>query len=141
MHEYSFDGEVTTSSVSCQRCASNHLVSTGFVLDHGGAYAIYNIEAHPGTAEVFAEVILDASWDAPTPNRVVFACRFGPIENTAPASSLMKPLRPDSEFRGRALDRDEALAHPRLVDFWDVYDWILYNDPVSHPVMHALIEP
>ena len=141
MHDFTFDGEVTTYSVTCHRCARDHLVSTGRVLDRGDAYAIYYADAHPETSEVFVEVVLDTSWDAPTHDRVAFACRFGPIAGAPPASSLMKPLRPVSELRGRALDRDEAFAHARIDDFWEVCDWILFNDPVSHAVVHALISP
>lgn len=141
MHDYRFDGEVVTESVTCQRCGTSHLVSTGFVLDGGDAHAVYYADVHPVTAEVFVEVVIDTAWDAPTQHRVAFACRFGPIEGSAPASSLMKPLRPETPFTGRALDRDEALAHPWIDDFWEVCDWILYNDPVSHPVVHGLISP
>ena len=141
MHEYSFDGAVAIETVTCQRCGASHLVSTGWVLDHGDAHAVYYADTHPATSEVFVEVIIDTSWDTPSTHRVVFACRFGPIEGSAPASSIMTPLRPQTDFSGRALDRGEALAHPWIDDFWEVCDWILYNDPVSHPVVHGLISP
>jgi hypothetical protein len=50
--------------------------------------------------------------------------------------SLMKPVRPESELTGRLLSRDEALAHPRVQDFWALMDWLVWNEPDLHAVMH-----
>ena len=33
---------------------------------------------------------------------------------------------------GRKLTRDEALAHPRLQEFWDCVDWLMLADPLLH---------
>lgn len=37
---------------------------------------------------------------------------------------------PDGPLFGRKLDRDAALQHPRLSEFWQVSDFILENDPL-----------
>ena len=37
-----------------------------------------------------------------------------------------------SPFWGIKLSRDEALAHPRIDEFWEIVDYVLLTDPVVH---------
>jgi hypothetical protein len=39
-------------------------------------------------------------------------------------------IYPDGPLFGRKLDREAALQHPRLSEFWRVSDFILENDPL-----------
>jgi hypothetical protein len=55
----------------------------------------------------------------------------GPVEGEpAPVASLVRggDVAPDSRIYGRKLDRDAALAHPRLREFWNVVDLVLEHD-------------
>jgi hypothetical protein len=43
----------------------------------------------------------------------------------------------DSALFGRELDRDQALQHPLLSEFWQVIDFILIEDPTVHEHVHG----
>jgi hypothetical protein len=43
---------------------------------------------------------------------------------------------------GQKLEREEALSHPRLHEFWDLVDWLILNDETLHEnVYHFGSEP
>ncbi|MFD7440360.1 hypothetical protein [Streptomyces sp. NPDC059909] len=54
------------------------------------------------------------------------------VGRTAPASTLVTAglAHPDGPLLGLKLDREAALQHPRLSEFWQVSDVILENDPL-----------
>ncbi|MFC8239122.1 hypothetical protein, partial [Streptomyces sp. NPDC057284] len=66
-------------------------------------------------------------------DHISFACRVGPVagQNT-PASTLVTAglAHPDGPLFGTKLDREAALQHPRLSEFWKVSDFILEHDPL-----------
>ena len=66
-------------------------------------------------------------------DHVSFACRVGPvIGQSAPASTLVSAglAHPDGPLFGLKLDREAALRHALLPDFWKVSDFVLEQDPL-----------
>lgn len=131
----SFDGDPRVEVESCASCGDEHQTVTGFVLQDGTAYAVYFADWHPRRSEAYIDVTF-GSFEAPGyADHVTFGCRVGPVPSqAAPACSLVAAAvtRPDQPILGRKLDRDGALAHPRLGEFWTVVDWLIVNDPVLH---------
>jgi hypothetical protein len=80
-------------------------------------------------------VILGSSEEPDYGDNVTFGCRIGHVETRAePACSLVEggAVRSDKRLLGAKLDRDTALTHPRLDEFWAVLDWLVVNDPMLH---------
>ncbi|GAB1822855.1 hypothetical protein HerbRD11066_60190 [Herbidospora sp. RD11066] len=135
------DRKVTADTCDC--CGTDSDRVTGFINNDDSAYAIYfaNCYHHDGVHEAWIDVILDDAWDRedivnqPSPNRVTFGCRVGPIEgHPAPMCSLVAAasVRADEPLYGRKLDREAALGHPWLADYWQTVDHILENDATIH---------
>ena len=130
-----FDGDPTVRIVSCPSCGRDHESVTGFVLRDGRAHAVYFADWHPETGEAFIDVVLGAFEEPGHLDNVTFGCRVGHVAaQEAPACSLVTggATRSDRPLLGRRLDRQQALGHPRLVDFWAVIDWLIVNDPTLH---------
>ncbi|MFF7598877.1 hypothetical protein [Streptomyces mirabilis] len=51
---------------------------------------------------------------------------------TTPASTVVTAglANPDGPLFGLKLDREAALQHPRLSDFWAASDFVLEHDPL-----------
>jgi hypothetical protein len=131
----SFDGDPTVRAVSCPRCGVEHPSVTGFVLNDGDKYAVYFADWHALPGEAYVDVILGSFEEPAYADHVTFGCRIGHVESQAePACSLVLAgaVRSDGPIFGRRLDRDEALSHPRLAEFWTVVDWLIVNDPLLH---------
>lgn len=97
---------------------------------------------HHGEREAFVTVSfgnhgVDSDPDGAEP--VTFAARFGEIEGVeGPAFSAVdaREFTPPTELYGRRLDRDEALGHPSIEEFWGVCDVVaeeLLSDPQNWP--------
>jgi hypothetical protein len=128
------DPERGVATLQCDRCGSEYRVITGFIYLDGAAYAIHKsaLHHHDGANEAWIDVVLDTRFDAETADRATFGCRVGPFgEGGTPACSLVPAAKPysDSGLFGHKLERLEALAHPRLADFWAVVDFLLLDDP------------
>ena len=83
-------------------------------------------------------------WEEPDyPDQVTFGCRLGPVEGQdGPAASLVTggENKSDHPLFGVKLDREAALEHPRLADFWEVIDWLVVNDPTLHENVYHMDE-
>ncbi|WP_237700651.1 hypothetical protein [Janibacter sp. HTCC2649] len=73
-------------------------------------------------------------------DHISFGCRVGPVEaSPEPAATAVNAAQTygDSAFWGQKLTREEALAHPRISEFWSVVDFLLVNEPlIEHHVHH-----
>jgi hypothetical protein len=105
------------------------------VLRDGTAYAVYYADWYPHTREAYLDITL-GPWSEPEyPDQVTFGCRIGHVDGQEePAASLVQggALRSDHPMFGAKLDREDALGHPRLREFWDLVDWLIVNDPTLH---------
>ena len=118
----------------CNTCDRLFQRVTGFIHEDGGAYAVYYASCyHHGGHEAWIDVIFSRTWEDGVDDHETFGCRVGPVAGqNDPACSLVtggSAFR-DSALFGRKLTREQALAHPRLPDFWAVVDHVLANDCV-----------
>lgn len=131
----SFDGDPAAQVESCASCGDEHETVTGSVLRDDHAYAVYFAEWHSRRSEAYIDVIFGSFEGPDYADHVTFGCRVGQVPSqAAPACSLVAAAlnRPDRPILGHKLDRDGALDHPRLGEFWAVVDWLILNDPVLH---------
>jgi hypothetical protein len=137
-HEFSFDGMPESREVTCAHCGKKHDGDTGFVLDHGNAFAVFYADWYPHTDEAWVEVIL-GSFEAPHySDDVTMGCRYGYVDGQADSvASLFTPTRSGDIF-GRVLDRAAALKSDRIDDFWAVTDWLIVNDPLLNRTAYRL---
>lgn len=133
-------GESTVDRSTCPDCGADYLLVKSFVLDDSGPYAIAFSALHwHGEAEAWIDVIFGAfEGDAADDDRTTFGCRVGRVEGSdEPAATAVQAAAPYSNgpVFGRQLSRDEALAHPRVADFWRVVDFLLEHEPaVAHHI-------
>ena len=130
---FSLDGDRSVTQASCKHCGRDYRRIVGFVLNGGDAYAIYRaaLHRHDDANESWLDVTMDSDWEDPAQtHRVSFGCRVGRFGNPEPAASLVPAglAYSDPGTFGLRLNRGEALAHPRIGDFWAVVDWVLVND-------------
>jgi hypothetical protein len=117
----------------CPCCATPAERTWTSVYRDGKRHAVYFASCyhHGGVHEAWIDVVLGWSDSGGFGDHVTFGCRVGPIEGElAPAASLVRggDVADDSPIYGRKLDREAALAHPRLREFWDVVDLVLEHD-------------
>jgi len=136
----SIDGESTVDRSTCAECGADYLLVKSFILDAVGPYAIAFTALHDhGESEAWIDVIFGSfEEEAAEDERTTFGCRVGPVERSdEPAATAVQAAVPyaDSPTLGRKLSRDDALAHPRIGDFWGVVDFLLESEPaVNHHV-------
>lgn len=135
------DGESTIQQDTCHDCGAQYTLVKSFVLDEVGPHAIgfSALHVHDGAFEAWIDVIFGRfEGDAESDNRTTFGCRVGPVDNSPdPAATAVQAAIPYAESAsfGHKLNREEALAHPRIGDFWDVVDFLLEHEPaVNHHV-------
>ncbi|OKI65587.1 hypothetical protein A6A27_24770 [Micromonospora sp. CB01531] len=95
--------------------------------------ACYN---HDGVAESWIDVVF-GTWgqDTDYDDHLTFGCRFGPgAGSDLPGATAVDAasVAPDDPLYGHKLTRAEALAHPKLSEFWDVIDFVVATDPLLH---------
>lgn len=141
------DGESTIDRSTCHDCGAEFLLVKSFVLDEEGPHAIaFTALHHHEDFEAWMDVIFGSfEGDASQDKRITFGCRVGHVEGSQePAATAVQAAIPyqGSPSFGHKLSRDEALAHPRLPDFWGVVDFLLENEPaISHHVYAHLRPP
>jgi hypothetical protein len=122
------------SEHACPECGEPFQRVAGLIHEDGDAYAVYFASCyHHGEHEAWIDVIFSATWQDGVDDHETFGCRVGPVKGQPdPAASLVTGAGAfgDSSMFGRKLTRDEALAHPRLREFWAVVDHVLVNDQV-----------
>lgn len=131
---FSFDGDPVPRRTTCSNCAEVHEGVTGFVLDHGNAYAVYWADWFPHSSEMIVNIVLGEFGDrADYDDNVLFGIRYGHVDQQAEAAaSLIAPTITDTATGASPLGREQALEHPRLADLWEVSDWLIENDPLLH---------
>lgn len=127
------DGESDVSRSSCHDCGAEYLLVKSFVLDGSGPYAVAFSALHShGDPEAWIDVIFGAfEGDAADDVRTTFGCRVGAVESSdEPAATAVPAAVPyaDGPVFGHKLNREEALAHPRVADFWQVVDFLLVHE-------------
>lgn len=136
-----FDGESSVLEQTCVDCGRHYLLVSSFLLRDGGAYAVAKTALHDHDGrEAWIDLVV-GNWADGYDDHVTFGCRVGPVAGSPdPAATAVDAARPygDTPLWGRKLSRDEALAHPRIGEFWDAVDFLLENEPtIGHHVYHG----
>ncbi len=105
----------------------------GFLYKNDVPHAVYLAACHhhEGDREAWIDLILGTFGTDVATDHVTFGTRVGPVADQAePAATLVPAAIPydDASIFGHKLTRDEALQHPRLVDYWESIDFILGED-------------
>lgn len=136
------DGDSSIDRTTCHDCGSEYLLVKTFVLDDDGPYAIaFTALHHHQALEAWMDVVFGSfEGEAAEDDRTTFGCRVGPVEGSPePAATAVQAAVPydDGPTFGSKLSRDEALAHPRLPDFWRVVDFLLEDEPAINHHVHG----
>ena len=128
------DGPPTVSQEQCPDCGSEYTLTKNFVLDDNAPYAIAfaALHHHDGELEAWIDVVLGTFHGTGDDERTTFGARVGRVVGShEPAATAVQAAAPYAEGPtwGTKLGREEALAHPRVEDFWAVVDFILEADP------------
>ncbi len=110
---------------------------TGFINDEGGAYAVYFAACH-GHPEHEAQIdVVLGSWgvEPPVDDHLTFSCHLR--SDSAMAADAALATTSDDPMLGERLSRAEALAHPRLPEFWAVVDFLAESDPTIHSTVYS----
>jgi hypothetical protein len=118
----------------CDQCGADYRVVTGFVYRDGVAFAVHKsaLHHHDGADEAWIDVILGSWSGGGVDDHVTFGCRVGPFGAGGTNACALVPaaaVYSDAPIFGHKLDRDAALAHPALADFWTVVDFLMHEDP------------
>ncbi|MGG5257373.1 hypothetical protein [Phycicoccus avicenniae] len=136
----SFDEPSDTSEKECDRCGAGYTLVKSLIRDADGPHAVAfsALHHHDGQHEAWIDAIL-GSFDDDCSDHVTFGCRVGPVDGSAePAATAVEAAVPygDSPLWGRRLRREEALAHDRLDDYWQVVDFLLEHEPTVRAHVH-----
>ncbi|MEV4684236.1 hypothetical protein [Streptomyces kurssanovii] len=133
-----FGPDRQTREFTCDCCNAPIERAWDFIYADGAPHAAYFANCYHHTDrdhDAWIDVIF-GTWGGGSDqwsDHVAFACRIGPVVGqTTPASTLVTAglAHPDGPLFGLKLDREAALQHPRLNEFWKVSDFILENDPL-----------
>lgn len=131
-----FDPERAVDERVCPDCRRSYLNIKGFILKDNDAHAIFFAALHSHDApEAWIDVILGTFGDDDPSDHVTFGCRVGAIDGQLePAATLVPAAKPygNAPIWGVKLDREAALLHPRLPEFWEVVDFVLTKDDDVH---------
>lgn len=118
---------------SCPDCGRDFTLVKSSILKNGYGYGVVFAALHDhDVREAWIDVVLGTFGEADYSDHVTFGCRVGPVDGQdEPAASLVGGAGPygESPMFGRKLTRDEALVHSWLPAFWEVVDFVLFEDP------------
>ncbi|MGW7172704.1 hypothetical protein [Streptomyces xanthophaeus] len=133
-----FGPDRQTREFKCDCCDAPIERAWDYIYADGSPYADYFANCYHHTDrdhDAWIDVIF-GTWGVSSDewnDHVAFACRVGPVVGqSTPASTLVTAglANPDGPLFGLKLDREAALQHPKLSEFWKVSDFILENDPL-----------
>ena len=129
--------ERTENTRPCLDCGLEFPHITGFVAGARGAHAVYFASTHTHSAGTVRIDVTLGTWgtDPPADDHVTFSCELR--ANGARAMDGPVSLSDCPPILGRILSRDEALAHPRVDDFWAVVDAVGDQDPAVHEEVYG----
>ncbi|WP_052442896.1 hypothetical protein [Streptacidiphilus neutrinimicus] len=132
---YTFTGERQVRAFECGCCRTQADRTWAYLDRDGEPCAVFFASCyhHQGSPEIYFDVILGTWGTDDQSDHVTFGARYGAVQGQRePACSLVTggAVAPDSAIYGTKLDREGALAHPRLAEFWQIVDFLIEHDPV-----------
>jgi hypothetical protein len=134
-----FDPERSVDQHECADCGTPYRLVRGQLTWSGEPHALFFAACHnhDDSRDVLIDVVLDWTGDA----AITFGCRVGPAEGEDdPVATLVEAAESyeDDPQWGTKLTRTQALADPRLPEFWDVVDYVLIHDPTIRPHVYGI---
>jgi hypothetical protein len=122
-----------TDSEPCECCGGRTTRLTRFVYSGDNAFAVYYAQFSDNHPNRYVSVLVSiGEWgnDAPSSDRAAFYLRIWTNAENFQVSVRDAAESPWGEVHifGRTLDRDEALAHPRIKDVFHISDHIVTED-------------
>lgn len=138
-----FDEPPTIQEQDCAGCGRHYPLVKAFVAKGEAAYAVAfaALHTHGDERAAWIDVIVGTFGEDRSDDHLTFGCRVGPVTGQdSPAATLVAAAVPysDAPIWGRKLTREQALAHPRLADFWEIVDFVLMADEVVHSHVYGL---
>ena len=133
---YSWNGEIEYDTFVCGQCSVEHPRAAGDILRDGEPHA-YMRSTPAGGDSVGYDVYLyvaPVTGDEPAFD-ATFRVLYASHDERGHGHSMQGGARFENGERVASLTREEALAHPRLQDVWDVLDWLAFADPMAHQVV------
>lgn len=134
------DGDSEVREDTCESCGKHFLLVTSFIASDGAAHAVAKTALHDHDGQEAWIDLVFGSWHESADDHVTFGCRVGPVVGSPdPAATAVDAAQPygESPFWGQKLSRAEALGHPRLDEFWQAVDFLLFGEPtINHHVYH-----
>jgi hypothetical protein len=123
--------------VRCPDCGREYDRVVVFVARDGDAYAIASVVCHGHEdREVWIDVTF-GSWVEPFDDHVSLSCRVS--AEGAGAVDALVASRGEADHYGQRLTRDEALAHARLDDLWEVVDAVVTEVPEAAVAIYGAV--
>jgi hypothetical protein len=118
---------------TCPDCAGDRVIYTGEIGTDEATVAVFGafLYDHPGNPEVYVDATFGtfgSDDEAAYADHVTFGSRTGSLDEHPHFGCTLVTggeMAPEAAFFGHRLTREEALAHPRLQEFWSVNDVIL----------------
>lgn len=129
----SFVGDAEMGVTSCQDCLATHRTSYGYLLRNSAPFAMYIASANPHTGESWIDMTIGSFKQPKFRDNVLFACRIDPADELGRTGcTLVRPTWGGDnppQILGAPVERDVALLHTWLPDFWNAVDWLVANEP------------
>ncbi len=137
LQRYSWSNEPEYGVLDRETCDCKHPYATRDISRDGAPWGAYRVEAGASPELMYALVLFDQPTpDNPDPQGLVrFWIRFRPPSVDAFGFMMDSAQVSDTDGNVAQLDRDEALAHPRIGEAWELIDWLFVTDPMIHQVM------
>jgi hypothetical protein len=128
-----FELEPPNESAPCKCCGGKTTSLTRFVRKDGDAYAVYYArfsDNHPNRPVVATVSLGEWGGDSKPEQRVAFALEIRSTDEQYSVGVLDADQSPwhESEFLGRTLNREEALAHPLINVVFHITDHMVVED-------------
>ncbi|MHA7262432.1 hypothetical protein ACX80W_04405 [Arthrobacter sp. TMN-37] len=139
---FTLDGPPETSEETCSTCGSAFRLILHFILkdDHTYSIAKSQLHIHGSKPETWINAVFGSFSEDKYDDHVTFGCRVGLFtEDREPAAGLIDAaeISGDSSVWGARLTRDQALDHGLLRAFWEVTDWLIFEDPQIHSHLYG----
>lgn len=141
---YGFDALPELGVVDRPECVCRHPFAWSGIVADGGPYALYRVESAlerrlDYTLTLYAGTPAhDDDWQR---DATEFHVAFRVDEATGPGFMMLDGVEVSATGERQRFERDDALAHARVQEAWDLIDWLCTTDPMFHQVYHHGVWP
>jgi hypothetical protein len=110
----------------CTGCGREYSRVVIFVTENGSAVSLVSVVCHGHERDAWLDATF-GSWEEPYADHVTFSCRLSP--DGAGLVDALVAGKGDARHYGQRLTRQQALAHPLLVQLWPLVDEVALRVP------------